>query len=85
MTPKNKYVKNSKISEGKFREIIKYFALDLEANKISILTKISRKTINKYLLNIRARIADYCCELSHLSGIICYYTKTQSIPLIFNY
>lgn len=70
MTSKNKYVNNSKISEAKFREIIKYFALDLEATKISILTKISRKTINKYLLNIRARIADYCCELSHLSGII---------------
>ncbi len=34
MTVKNKYVNNSKISEGKFREIIKYFALDLEANKI---------------------------------------------------
>ncbi len=41
MTPKNKYVNNSKISEEKFREIIKYFALDLEVNKISILTNIT--------------------------------------------
>ena len=70
MTIKNKYVKNSKISEAKFREIIKYFALDLEANKIAILTKISRKTINEYLLHIRKRIAEYCCDKSHISGII---------------
>ena len=44
MKTKNKYVDNSKISEAKFREIIKYFALDLEANKIAILTNISRNT-----------------------------------------
>ena len=66
----NKYVKNSKISESKFREIIRYFSLDLEANKISILTKISRNTINKYLKKIRERIAQYCNETSNLSGII---------------
>ena len=70
MTIKNKYVKNSKISEAKFREILRYFALDLEANKIAILTNISRNTINKYLLKIRERIAEYCCNASHLSGII---------------
>ena len=70
MTIKNKYVKNSKISEAKFREILRYFALDLEANKIAILTNISRNAINKYLLKIRERIAEYCCNASHLSGII---------------
>ena len=44
MQSKNKYVKRSKFSETKFREIIRYFALDLVANKIATLTNISRKT-----------------------------------------
>ncbi len=44
--------------------------MDIEASKIAILTKISRKTINNYLLKIRERIAEFCCEGSHLSGII---------------
>ncbi len=70
MPIRNKYVKNSKISEEKFREIIKFFSLDIEASKIALLTKISRKTVNNYLLKIRERIAEFCCEDSHLSGII---------------
>ncbi|OQY02277.1 MAG: hypothetical protein B6I26_01640 [Desulfobacteraceae bacterium 4572_130] len=70
MTVKNKYVNNSKISEAKFREIIKYFALDLEANKIFILINISRNTINKYLHKIRERISECCMQHSDISGII---------------
>ena len=38
---KNKYIIRSRISEAKFREILKYFAEDIEASKISNLTKIS--------------------------------------------
>ena len=37
---KNKYIIRSRISEAKFREILKYFAKDIEASKISNLTKI---------------------------------------------
>ena len=36
---KNKYIVRSRISEDKFREILKYFAEDIEASKISNLTK----------------------------------------------
>jgi len=50
---KNKYCKRSRISEAKFREIIKYFSLDLEAKKISILTGGSEQTLTKYLYKIR--------------------------------
>ncbi len=35
MRVKNKYMYRSVISEYKFREIIKYFILDIEASKIS--------------------------------------------------
>ena len=58
----NKYILHAKISEAKFRAILKYFALDIEASKISVLTGISRNTINRLLKAIRERIAE-CCEL----------------------
>ena len=60
----NKYKKRSRISEAKFRQIIKLFSLDIEATKIAALTSISRVTINKILLQIRERIADHCLEQS---------------------
>ena len=40
-------IKHSRISEKKFREILKYFWLDIEAKKTSEPTKISRPTDNK--------------------------------------
>ena len=60
----NKYKKRSKISEAKFRQIIKLFALDIEATKIAELTGLSRKTINSVLSKIRIRIAAYCLQQS---------------------
>jgi transposase len=60
----NKYKKRSRISEAKIRQIIKLFALDIEATKIAELTGISRKTINKILYKIRERVADYCQQQS---------------------
>ncbi len=45
---KNKYVERSRISEAKFREIIKLFSLDLEADKVAQIVNLSRNTINKY-------------------------------------
>ncbi|WP_146661561.1 IS1595 family transposase [Anaerohalosphaera lusitana] len=60
----NKYKKRSKISEAKFRQIVKLFALDIEATKIAELTGLSRKTINTILYKIRIRIAEYCQQQS---------------------
>jgi len=60
----NKYKKRSRISEAKIRQVIKLFALDIEATKIAELTGISRKTINNILRQIRERIADYCQQQS---------------------
>ena len=64
---KNKYVHRSRISEAKFRELVRYFALDLEAQKISVLSRLNRNTVNRYLLLIRERIADYCNATSAFS------------------
>ena len=50
---KNKYVNRSRISEAKFREIVKYFSFDFTATDIAKLCKLSRETINRYLLEMR--------------------------------
>ena len=58
MGMKNKYVIRSRISEAKFRELVRYFSLDLDATKIAVLTGLNRNTINRYLTLIRDRIAE---------------------------
>ena len=70
MTISNKYLKRSKISEAKFREFIGYFSLDLDAHKIAFLTGLNRNTVNRYLLLIRKRIAEFCEQSSPFSGEI---------------
>ena len=67
---KNKYIVRSRISQKKFREILKYFAEDIEATKIANLTGISRISINKILKNIRILMASECEKISKFSGEI---------------
>lgn len=67
---KNKYCIRSRISEAKFREIIRYFTIDIEAKKIGELTGISRPTVNKILEKVRERIAEECEEEAKFSGVV---------------
>jgi len=55
----NKYIFRSRISEKKFREIIRYFSLDIEAVKIAQLTGISRRSITRILKAVREQIAEF--------------------------
>jgi len=68
MTIKNKYSKRSKISEKKFREILRYFSIDLNASQITELSNLNRNTINRYLKEIRIKIANHCQEQSPFRG-----------------
>ena len=68
MTMKNKYVKRSRISEAKFREFLKLFCRDLDSQNIAFLAHLNRNTVNRYLLLIRKRIAEYCEQQSPLNG-----------------
>ena len=56
----NKYLYRSRISEAKFREILKLFSVDLNASQISELSHISRNSINNILYALRVRIAELC-------------------------
>lgn len=58
MTMKNKYLNRSKISEAKFREILRYFAEDFSSTQTSKLTGISRRTISDIYQKLRLRIYD---------------------------
>lgn len=57
---KNKYIYRSRISEAKFREILKFFYLDLEAVKVAQICKISEKTIDKIFKQIRILMLKEC-------------------------
>jgi transposase-like protein len=68
MTARNKYLHRSRISEKKFRQLLKLFSLDLSAVQISELTHLNRNTVNRYLQLLRVRIAEYCEIQSPISG-----------------
>ena len=59
-TVKNRYFVRSRISEAKLRQIVKYFAADLTASQIALLSGVSRPTANKILGAIRKKIAGIC-------------------------
>ena len=64
---KNKYAHHSKISEAKIRQIVRLFAVDLNAVQIAELAGINRNTANRYLAAFRERIAR-CCEAEAPAG-----------------
>jgi len=65
---KNAYCKSSKLSEARFRQIVKCFALDLTATQTAEMTGVSRNSINLLFSAIRRRIAENSRLESPLSG-----------------
>lgn len=65
----NRYYRRSRISERKFREIIKYFALDLTANRTAQLIGLTHKSVNQIYLKIRLRSAQDCQRNSAFSPL----------------
>ena len=70
LSMKNKYIVRSRISEAKFREILKYFCTDIEAAKIAKFTKISEVSLCKIFKQIRILMATECEKISKFSGEI---------------
>ncbi|WQX08745.1 hypothetical protein E5P75_05040 [Helicobacter pylori] len=64
----NKYV--IEFLKAKFREIIRYFSMDIEASKIAKITRISRVIINKIIKQIRILITKECEKITQLNGEI---------------
>ena len=70
MPLKNRYQKYSKISERKFRDILKYFALDFTASDTAKLTMVSVRSVNTIFLKLRKRIVQECGKQTPFSGVI---------------
>ena len=68
MAMQNRYAFRSRISEAKIRQIVKLFAVDLDASQIAEVVGVNRNTVNRYLAAIRERIARYCEAESPVSG-----------------
>ena len=70
MNLKNKYQKFSKITEPKFRQLLRLFALDLTASDTAKLTDVSIRSVNNLYLKLRRRLADECGRQAPLYGIV---------------
>ena len=70
LSMKNKYIIRSRISEAKFREILKYFCTDIEATKIAKFTKISEVSLCKIFKQIIIIMASECEKISKFLGKI---------------
>jgi len=52
----NKYAFRSRVSENKFRHLVKCFALDTDATRAAIHSGLSRVTVNRYYMAFRSAI-----------------------------
>jgi transposase len=65
---KNKYCKRSKISESKFRKILKYFSMDFNTSQTAALTEISRRSVSDVYQKLRIRIWNLTKREKKLTG-----------------
>ena len=68
MKGKNKYYRHSKISEAKFRQLLRLFAMDLTATDAAQLSGVSVRSVNAVYQRIRIRLARQCAAQSPFSG-----------------
>jgi len=66
--PLNRYYRRSKISERKFRQLVRHFALDFTASDVAELTGLTRKTVTTIFLKLRHRVAEECERASPFSS-----------------
>lgn len=66
----NKYYKRSKISEAKFRQLLRYFSMDFTATDTAQLTGLSRRSVTDIYQRIRARILGWSIAQFPLQGEI---------------
>ena len=56
----NRYYKCSRISEAKFRHLLRLFALDLTTSDTARLTGLSVRSVNDVYLRLRHRLQTWC-------------------------
>ena len=66
----NRYYKCSKISEAKFRYLLRLFALDLTASDAARLTGLNVRSVNDVYLRLRRRLQTWCPVPAELNGAV---------------
>ena len=66
----NRYYRRSRISEAKFRSLVRCFSEDLTATQTARLAGLSVRSVNDIFLRIRRRLAATCEAQSPFSGVI---------------
>lgn len=66
----NKYYNRSKISEAKFRHLIRCFALDLTATETAQLSSTSLRSVTSIFDKLRKKIAYWCEQSEPFNGTI---------------
>jgi transposase-like protein len=64
----NRYLSRARISETRFRNFLRCFALDLSATQAAEMTRVHRNTANALYRRIRLRLAEESERESPLSG-----------------
>lgn len=59
---KNKYYKSSRLSEGKFREVLKFFSNDVPALQTAELTNLNKNTVHEIYNKLRSRLGELSLE-----------------------
>jgi transposase-like protein len=70
MTGKNRYYRHSKISQAKFRQLLRLFVWDLTATNAAQLCHLSVRSTNGIYQRIRVRLAQDCASRSPFAGEI---------------
>lgn len=70
MVPLNRYYKCSKLSEVKFRYLLRLFALDLTASDAARWTGLSVRSVNDVYLLLRRRLPQLCPVPVELGGAL---------------
>lgn len=60
MSIKNRHANGSKISEAKFRELVRYFTDGLDTTQTALHSGSNLNIVNLYFNAIRERIAEHC-------------------------
>ena len=67
---KKQIYSSSRIAEAKFRQIIRFFAMDFTASDTAKLANIYVCSINTIYIKLRKKIAFQCEEISPFNGIV---------------
>ena len=67
---KNRCYFRSRIAEAKFRQIIRFFAMDFTASDTAKLTNISVRSIHTIYIKLHKKIAVQCEKISPFNGIV---------------